>query len=223
MSARVSVIWVYDVISPFAYLALARLAELPPNVELTMRPVLFAGLLDHFGQRGPAEIAPKRRFTYRFALWRARRLKLPMRFPPAHPFNPLAALRLIIAAGCDQRAARTVLDAVFRDGRDVSDLLRYSSSWPRSSAWRMRRQRSPVPPSRRSCARTRSGRRAAASSGCRPAGCRAGVLLGARCPRHGARLPERPAGVRGSADARRRLAAHRGGAHREAGRVRRPT
>jgi 2-hydroxychromene-2-carboxylate isomerase len=46
---------------------------------------------------------------------------MPMRFPPAHPFNPLAALRLIIAAGSDQRAAGTVLDAVFRDGRDISD------------------------------------------------------------------------------------------------------
>ena len=121
MSARVPVIWLYDVISPFAYLALPRLTELPASVELTTRPVLFAGLLDHFGQRGPAEIASKRRFTYRFALWRARRLGVPMRFPPAHPFNPLAALRLIIAAGSDLRSARTVLDAVFRDGRDVSD------------------------------------------------------------------------------------------------------
>jgi 2-hydroxychromene-2-carboxylate isomerase len=43
-----------------------------------------------------------------------------MRFPPAHPFNPLAALRLIIAAGNDLRAAAVVLNAVFRDGRDVS-------------------------------------------------------------------------------------------------------
>ena len=73
-------------------------------------PVLFAALLDHFGQRGPAEIPSKRRFTYRFALWRARRLQLPMRLPPAHPFNPLAALRLIIAAGSTLHAARTVLD-----------------------------------------------------------------------------------------------------------------
>ena len=44
-----------------------------------------------------------------------------MRMPPAHPFNPLSALRLIIAAGSDRRAAGTVLDAVFRDGRDVAD------------------------------------------------------------------------------------------------------
>jgi 2-hydroxychromene-2-carboxylate isomerase len=117
----VKVSFVFDVISPFAYLAFARLGELPANVQLELVPVLFAGLLQHFGQLGPAEIASKRRFTYRFALWRARKLGLPMRMPPSHPFNPLAALRLIIAAGSDRRAVGTLLDAVFRDGRDVSD------------------------------------------------------------------------------------------------------
>jgi 2-hydroxychromene-2-carboxylate isomerase len=113
--------WVFDVISPFAYLAFPRLRELPPDMEVTFVPVLLAGILNHFGQRGPAEIPSKRRFTYRFALWRARQLGLPMRMPPAHPFNPLAALRLIIAAGSDARAVGTVLAAVFADGRDLSD------------------------------------------------------------------------------------------------------
>jgi 2-hydroxychromene-2-carboxylate isomerase len=117
----VPVSWVFDVISPFAYLALPRLRELPPNIELKVVPVLLAALLDHFGQRGPAEIPSKRRFTYRFVLWRARRLGLPLRMPPAHPFNPLAALRLVIAAGSDLRAAGTVLQAVFGEGRDVTD------------------------------------------------------------------------------------------------------
>jgi 2-hydroxychromene-2-carboxylate isomerase len=83
--------------------------------------VLLAGMLSSFGQKGPAEIPSKRRFTYRFVLWRARQMGLPLRFPPAHPFNPLAALRLVIAAGSDRRAASVVLDAVFRDGRDVTD------------------------------------------------------------------------------------------------------
>jgi len=118
---RMKVSWVFDVISPFSYLSFPDLARLPEGVQLEFVPVLLAGMLIHFGQVGPAEIPPKRRFTYRFVLWRARRLGLPMRFPPAHPFNPLAALRLIIAAGCDARAAKVVLDAVFRDGRDVSD------------------------------------------------------------------------------------------------------
>jgi 2-hydroxychromene-2-carboxylate isomerase len=121
MNDTVKVSWVFDVISPFAYLAYPRLAELPADVRVEFVPVLLAGLLERFGQVGPAEIASKRRFTYRFALWRARRLGMPMRLPPSHPFNPLAALRLIIAAGCDRRAVGTVLDAVFRDGRDVSD------------------------------------------------------------------------------------------------------
>jgi 2-hydroxychromene-2-carboxylate isomerase len=120
MSEDTRVSWVFDVISPFAYLAFPRLAELPSHVRLELVPVLLAGILGHVGQLGPAEIPSKRRFTYRFALWRARRLGLPMRFPPSHPFNPLAALRLIIAAGSDRRAAGVVLDAVFRDGRDVS-------------------------------------------------------------------------------------------------------
>jgi 2-hydroxychromene-2-carboxylate isomerase len=120
MEQSAKVIWVYDVISPFSYLSFPRIAQLSRDVSVEPKPVLLAGLLDHFGQLGPAEIAPKRRFTYRFALWRARQLGLPMRFPPAHPFNPLPALRLILAAGNDLRAAGIVLEAVFRDGRDVS-------------------------------------------------------------------------------------------------------
>jgi 2-hydroxychromene-2-carboxylate isomerase len=118
---RVHASWVFDVISPFAYLAFGQLARLPASVELEFVPVLFAGMLEHFGQLGPAEIPSKRRATYRFVLWRARRMGVPLRMPPAHPFNPLAALRLIIAAGSDARAVGTVLEAVFRYGRDVAD------------------------------------------------------------------------------------------------------
>ena len=113
--------WVFDVISPFAYLNLQQLDRLPANVTVDYVPVLFAGLLNHHGQIGPAEIASKRRFTYRFALWRARKMGIPMRFPPAHPFNPLSALRLIIAAGNSREAIGTVFDAIFRHGRDVAD------------------------------------------------------------------------------------------------------
>jgi 2-hydroxychromene-2-carboxylate isomerase len=119
-AVRPRVAWVFDVVSPFAYLAFPRLRELPQGVELEIVPVLLAALLDRFGQRGPAEIPAKRRFTYRFVVWRARQLGMPLRMPPAHPFNPLAALRLVIAAGCDLRAAGTVLEAVFGEGRDLA-------------------------------------------------------------------------------------------------------
>ena len=111
--------WVFDVISPFAYLGLRQLREIPIEIEFV--PVLFAGLLNHHGQIGNAEIESKRRFTYRFALWRARKMGIAMRMPPSHPFNPLAALRLIVAAGSSRTAIERVFDAVFLEGRDVSE------------------------------------------------------------------------------------------------------
>lgn len=119
-AAAGEIYWVFDVLSPFAYLAYPRLQEFPA-ARVRLVPVLLAAILNHFGQRGPAEIPSKRRFSYRFVLWRARKLGLPMRMPPTHPFNPLGALRLVIAAGSDARAVGTVLDAIFRDGRDVND------------------------------------------------------------------------------------------------------
>ena len=115
-------LWFFDVISPFAYLALKQMDSLlPKDMRVEFVPVLLAGLLNHYGQKGPAEIGPKRRFTYRFALWRARKLGIEMRLPPAHPFNPLAALRLIIAAGNRRPAIERVFDCVFVEGKDVSD------------------------------------------------------------------------------------------------------
>jgi len=42
--------------------------RIPDGVSVEFVPVLFAGLLDHHGQIGNAEIASKRRFPYRFAL-----------------------------------------------------------------------------------------------------------------------------------------------------------
>lgn len=113
--------WAFDVISPFAYLELKAFARLPADVEVEYVPVLLAAILGHHGQTGPAEIPAKRRFTYRFVLWRARTLGVPMRLPPAHPFNPLMALRLIIAAGSTRRAVEHVFDAVWEHGRDVAD------------------------------------------------------------------------------------------------------
>jgi 2-hydroxychromene-2-carboxylate isomerase len=113
--------WAFDLISPYAYLSLKQLPLLPAGTDVELVPVLFAGLLSHHGQIGPAEIDSKRRFTYRFVVWRARKMGVPLRMPPAHPFNPLSALRLVIAAGSDRRSVQTAFDFVFGQGRDVSD------------------------------------------------------------------------------------------------------
>jgi 2-hydroxychromene-2-carboxylate isomerase len=114
------VTWYFDFVSPFSYLCLARLGELR-NVELVYRPVLFAGLLQQFGQKGPAEIGPKRRWTYRWCQWSADRLGLPFRFPATHPFNPLHHLRLAIAARCEPAAVKRIFEALWTTGAEPGD------------------------------------------------------------------------------------------------------
>lgn len=115
------VTWYFDFVSPFSYLCLARLHELPPDVELDYRPVLFAALLQRFGQKGPAEIDAKRRWTYRSCQWSADRLGLPFRFPATHPFNPLRHLRLAIAARSGPAAVKRIFEAIWTTGEDPAN------------------------------------------------------------------------------------------------------
>ncbi len=111
--------WYFDFLSPFAYFQLPRLAELPPDVRVTIKPVLFSGLLEHFGHKGPAEIPSKRRFVYRFFRWQAARRGMPFTMPPQHPFHPLPPLRLAIAAGSTAEAVGTIFDFIYGRGRNV--------------------------------------------------------------------------------------------------------
>ena len=121
MSTKPVLHWYFDVISPYAYFQAERLAEVERVAEVRRVPVLFAGLLEHWGQLGPAEIVPKRRFTFRYAVWYAQRQGLPLRMPPGHPFNPLRLLRL--AAAFDGRAdvVREVFRFVWAEGRSSDD------------------------------------------------------------------------------------------------------
>ena len=109
--------WYFDFISPFAYLQWMQLRRDHPTLRLNPKPVLFAGLLKHWGQLGPAELPEKRRHTYRLVLWQARQLGIPMRFPPAHPFNPLPALRLALAAEDTADAVDRIFRHLWEQGR----------------------------------------------------------------------------------------------------------
>lgn len=113
--------WYFDFLSPFAYLQWPRVRAMAQAHPLTPRPVLLAALLAHHGQRGPAEIPSKRRFTYRHVQWQAERCGVPLVFPPAHPFNPLPALRLCLHAGATHAAIDALFDHVWRHGRRADD------------------------------------------------------------------------------------------------------
>lgn len=109
--------WYFDFISPFAWLQWPKIAALAERREVDLRPLLFAAVLDHVGQKGPAEIEGKREFTYRHVLWQARQIGQPLRFPPTHPFNPLAALRLCLAAPNRVEATAAIFDWIWTQGR----------------------------------------------------------------------------------------------------------
>ena len=113
--------WYFDFISPYAYLGLMRLRELPQDLEIRYRPVLFAGLLNHWEQKGPAEIAPKRSWTYRSCTWWASAHGIPFRFPAAHQLNSLPYLRLAIAAGSTGQAVRLIFEALWTSAADPAD------------------------------------------------------------------------------------------------------
>ncbi|MDX1571046.1 MAG: 2-hydroxychromene-2-carboxylate isomerase [Xanthomonadales bacterium] len=120
--------WFFDYVSPYAYLQAELLARRQSPVAIHPCPVLFAGILNHWGQLGPAEIPPKRRFTYQHVRWLARRHGIPLRFPGAHPFNPLALLRATLVAGPDWDNVRRTFRFVWAEGRlpegaDLESLL----------------------------------------------------------------------------------------------------
>lgn len=116
--------WYFDPISPYAYLALHELASLPPLARVRMRPVLFAGLLAHWDNIGPAEIVPKRAWTYRFCAWQAMQKGIPFVCPASHPFNPLPWLRLATALAGDHAAVRRIFEAIWTTGEEAGDPTR---------------------------------------------------------------------------------------------------
>ncbi len=114
-------VWYFDFLSPFAYLQFAGHPGLFRRSDLDLKPVLFAGLLKHFGHKGPVEIESKRIYTYRHTQWQADKYGIPMKYPPGHPFNPLHALRLALALGGTYDTVKAIFDFIWLEGRSPND------------------------------------------------------------------------------------------------------
>jgi len=123
------VLFDFDIVSPYAYLAFERLPSalegLSHHVEY--RPLLFAGLLKHWGNTAPVDVAPKKAWLFRQCAWIAERDGVVFRPPTPHPFNPLALLRLLVAsAPAGQHPNRRTVELAMRhvwarDGGDAND------------------------------------------------------------------------------------------------------
>ena len=113
--------WYFDFVSPYAYLQCAVLPRFEGLARIEPRPVLFAGLLNHFGQKGPAEIPAKKVQTFREIVWLAHAHGIPLTLPRAHPFNPLPLLRLSIALGDRADVVGALFRHVWVDGHLPTD------------------------------------------------------------------------------------------------------
>lgn len=104
----------FDFISPYAYLGWIQIHALAARHgrEVEAVPILFAALLNHHGHKGPAEIPPKRLYIFKNVMRLAHRLGVPLVPPPAHPFNPLLALR-VASLPLPPAVRRSVIDALF--------------------------------------------------------------------------------------------------------------
>lgn len=109
--------WYFDFISPFAYLQSELLGNLQGVSAIRYRPLLFAGLLKHWDNKGPAEIVPKRQWTFEHCAWLAQQHGIPLHLPPEHPFNPLPLLRLCLALDCTPAVVQRLFRFVWRDGQ----------------------------------------------------------------------------------------------------------
>jgi len=116
----------FDFISPYAYFAWCQIRDIcrRNDATLTVHPILFAAVLEHFGQLGPAEIPAKRVATFKDIARFAALKGIPLEGPATHPFNPLTALRScqVSVAGDRQHDA---IDAIYLagwgNGADLGD------------------------------------------------------------------------------------------------------
>jgi 2-hydroxychromene-2-carboxylate isomerase len=115
----------FDPISPYVWLAASAIARIEAaGARVWFAPVLFAGMLNAHGNKGPAEIEAKRIYTFRDVMRQAARQGLPFSGPPGHPFNSLPALRMCTALQDDdarRRLALALFSGCWERGEDISN------------------------------------------------------------------------------------------------------
>ncbi len=120
------VLFYYDIVCPYAYLASTQLPALAERVGAVIdwRPVLLGGVLQALGSN-PSNAAPARLAMTGLDIQRwAEHLGVPLRMPPEHPRRTVEAMRLL--CWTPPVARRALTQALYRaywvEGRDISSV-----------------------------------------------------------------------------------------------------
>lgn len=107
----------FDLASPYSYLAATQLPALAERcgAELVWRPMVLGAVFKATGNDMPARIVAKGKWMGRdLGLW-AEQYGVPFRFSSHFPINGMSAMRLIVFAEAEGKAA-AVAQAAFRAG-----------------------------------------------------------------------------------------------------------
>lgn len=119
-----SVEFFFDFGSPAAYLAATQIEAVAGEAEVIWRPMLLGGVFKATGNASPVMIPAKGKWLMGDLSRWAKRYGVPLTLPPGFPINTLYLMRGACALeGTDQfhPYVRTVYDAIFGQGRDMSD------------------------------------------------------------------------------------------------------
>jgi 2-hydroxychromene-2-carboxylate isomerase len=121
-----AVLFYFDFISPYSYLATALIAKRPhlSSLDFGVRPVVFGTMLSKLGTKGPGEIESRRRLGAIDAVLLADHYGIPLEGPPSHPFNSIYALRSVCAV--EEPLRLPLMQAYFRaawmHGQSLEDM-----------------------------------------------------------------------------------------------------
>jgi len=106
--------FLFDYVSPYAYLASTQIRAVAARHGRAVEPVpvLFAGFLAHTGSVPPAEVPLRRRYLYNDVVRLAAVHGIRIQPPASHPFNPLVALRASLCV-VEPDARWRLVDALF--------------------------------------------------------------------------------------------------------------
>ncbi|OQR98106.1 DSBA oxidoreductase, partial [Achlya hypogyna] len=111
----------YDILSPYAYILLKTRAPLEQKLHLRPVPIFLPGLFKAHGVVGPMAIPSKRAFIYASVVHTTKKLGIPFKFSPRHPFTAVSALRLLTQIDADLNQVEMAFDFVFGQGNDPDD------------------------------------------------------------------------------------------------------
>ena len=135
-----TILFYFDFVSPYAYLAFHRLPHVLRDMawQVQYRPVVVAGLLEALNSTPPSSIPAKHAWIQRHVQWLAEQDGLPFRMPARHPFYPITWLRMALASSAHglpgRQVCETLFNTIWQHGLDPDDPAVQQQAWQDATA-----------------------------------------------------------------------------------------